>query len=404
MCNRLTQKNKSANSNSSATDDPELTGVLSILPQDILIYIIQFLCLYEVIGLGRVSKWFKAFVRGRYGYDPFAGEFWPKLGMQGPRHSVGSREDILASLAARAYRAIKDRNEDVLGEKYKSLQRSGVDLKLTARIERLSKAHTVPSNDKMPFIKGNCLAEVTCGTETIRAVNFVCYANRTATSELFKALGVDTTTFDYKTISHRHAEMRLINRAHMNLPMHYVVQLAQGTMTTGVTLAVDKLCCVFCACQLVSLGYQNVIAGWAAGKLSWYTFSPMVMFFKGNRVGMWGQEVEESFVSLPDDEKLRFLQLLVEQTSTISSIDPPENTFGGTRFLNAPPTARTFSTGGKRQGRTDPPADKKLKVETAAPRCPKCGSAMVERTGATKFWGCSTYARTKCNGTLPIKR
>jgi DNA topoisomerase-1 len=40
-------------------------------------------------------------------------------------------------------------------------------------------------------------------------------------------------------------------------------------------------------------------------------------------------------------------------------------------------------------------------VDPAAPACPKCGSAMVKRTGPRgEFWGCSTYP--KCKGTRNI--
>ena len=51
-------------------------------------------------------------------------------------------------------------------------------------------------------------------------------------------------------------------------------------------------------------------------------------------------------------------------------------------------------------------AEAQAPIRRTEPKCPTCGSAMIERVAkrganvGNPFWGCSTYP--KCRGTLPI--
>lgn len=340
----------------------QMTGLLALLPRDLVLYIMQCLSVYEQVGLGTVCKGFRDLLREHFHYDPFAPQYWMSLGNVDP--PLMPAEDVVETLgrmAADAYGQICEFNRDNI-----ACEGEGLRCEL---LVKLSQQATAPTG--APFIKVNCLAELKAGGKTVRAVNFTKYADKGAMEKLMGELQVDMEEVKYRLVTHRHAEMRLI------------LKLTDQTSGSA-ELRIDKLCCVFCAAQLMALGYRHLIAGWAAGPLQWYTFSPITLFFTNRRAAIWGGAIEGEFMALSDDEKLLFLRLLVRQTQgAFSPVSAVASGGAGAMVVSGGPSG---------------PGPRAM--ASSAPPCPKCGGAMSlrrNRSTGEQFWGCSRFPA--CNGT-----
>lgn len=347
---------------------------LLMFSSELVIYIMQFLTIYERVGLGVVSNDFRKLLTTHFGYDPFTRETedWRQLGITVPRQRLGEEELArLSELATEAFEQICQSNLREIGP-------VGVGVACEALVE-LSNTTIAPTGKSM--LKVNCLAQLKVGDKTLRAVNFIAYKNKESAVTMLRELGVDTTGVNYKLSTHRHAEMRLI------------MKLADQPVGTSANLEIDKLCCVFCASQLVALGYKNLIGGWAAGSLQWYTFSPITMFFTDRRAKIWGNEIEASFSVLEPPCKLHFLKLLADRAK--ESVAPLPEVKAISPAVIVP------------SGSASAPSHAPVRRPTApsynpyAPECPQCNAPMVRRKGYSSFWGCSAYGLTKCPGKRP---
>jgi hypothetical protein len=284
-------------------------GIFSVLPRGLVQYIVGFLGLYESIGLGETSKWFHELVwpifKARFHYEPWG--YDPTY--DGPvlkqiRQNLGDylitgtssevRESVV-DLAKRAYRAINQRIYDTVEKE----PGPGVGLEILAK---LSKATAPPSADKTLY-GANCLAVLTLADKQVWALNFqVPWIGDLPQRLRAVTLRPVLEPVDY-VVYKRHAEIRLVMKiAHRH---------KQGRID------VDKVCCVFCASQLIALGYRQVVVGWNRGTLNWYTFAPLVMYFQDHRRAMWGEAIDIEFMALDLPRKLAFLRALVAQTKAV---------------------------------------------------------------------------------------
>jgi hypothetical protein len=134
--------------------------------------------------------------------------------------------------------------------------------------------------------------------------------------------------------------------------LHSEIRHAQKQAASGKSYAitVDKLCCLFCAIQLLAIGREKEVIsnlGWHTRKLGWYTFSPAILYYSSFRRKIWGNSVEAYFSPLKDEDKLSFLQILssianggdlaykhyMKKTSFMQQIlKKPEFQFNGTNY------------------------------------------------------------------------
>lgn len=344
-------------------------NILTILPKDLVIYMMQFLSVYQQVGLGEVSTYFRDLLREHLGYDPFAPsqEHWTSLGMVRPAKLPDPDVETLQGMADEAYKFIY--------QNLRSIGNVGQGV-YCSTLMKLSTANHTPTGS--PFIKVNCLAELKVGGETIRAVNFTTYGDQSAADKLMASLGVDVEEVNYLLVTRRHAEMRLI------------LKLIDRPDSGSAELRIDKLCCVFCAAQLMALGYKHLIAGWAAGNLQWYTFSPITMFFTNGRAAIWGPAIERQFAGFSWDRKLEFLYLLTNQASRSSAPIPT---------VSSSPSMGMLQIAANDSGGAGAMVASGRASAFAIPSCPACQEPMVRRTNRTsgqRFWGCKNFPR--CSG------
>jgi hypothetical protein len=307
-----------------------------ILPSDVFSKMFDFLTMWEVFGLFTVSKQFKLealqYAQLKYHYEPWAYDpndtLWPSLGMLNPMSIVDV--GAIEQLAVDAYKVICSNLQDLFGD-----AGPGTGSEIVAEI---SKTHTNSSG--VPLYGVNCLATLKLKDKQIWAMNFI-YKESTMQKLVttFQEMGYGSDS-NYQLVTHRHAEMRLI--------------MTVARSTGKAELNIDKVCCVFCASQLVALGYGQFVVGWNNGRLNWYTFSPVVMYFTERRKALWGANIDIEFMKLSRDGKIFFLKRLVEctlkQGSHVSS------------------THEVVNNNNKRLIEHELPAAKK------EPICPKCGT------------------------------
>jgi hypothetical protein len=264
-------------------------GVLARLPREVLIEIMRYIAPYEPMGLCRVSKAFRALIH--VDYDRFTEHTWQmgKVVLQvSPR-----RVDDLNLLAQRAF-------SNIVGKIPACIKKGPNDGVLCDTIVRLSSSHKTPTGHDV--IEMNCLGELIADGVRFRALNFIGYSDQVATNQLLTALEVDPRAFNDRKVTNHHVELR------------FIWKLATGLTPQTVQLKIDKLCSLFCAIQLLALGHRSLIPGWHARALSWYTFSPLVIFFRDRRSFVWGQQVEDAFSGLTPAERLYVLGRIVDLT------------------------------------------------------------------------------------------
>lgn len=227
--------------------------------------------------------------RDGFGYDPFQG---------GHRKidSTLSRDDVVNQLSLHAYQFITNAIAPAVSN---AKFRSG-DLE----VKKISSetAYSTSSGDRT-LLFTNCLAKTEDGSF---AVNFLDGSG--ALAEKFKLKKSNYSGRD----SLVHAEIR-----------HLESQLDAGKRTF-MNVYIDKFCCTFCAIQYIVFGAMDKTAGAVFNtNLHWYTFSPYVVYFKSNRIKMWGAEVERIFAILPASEKLNFLKCLFVASKKGSSPQVP---------------------------------------------------------------------------------
>lgn len=313
-------------------------GLLNIFPDEVLIYIRKFLAPYERLCLGTVSKEFRALFLGDY--DKFTNDTW-NMGKT-PGLILQSRKGVLEDLASRAYGEIVRRVPTAL----KKQPNEGV---CCSALVKLSTSHQTPTGEAV--IKVNCLGELIADGKTIRALNFIGYSDQESAQSLAKSLDVNLEAFNYSLITHHHVELR------------FLLKLAHGMGAHGATLNIDKLCCLFCSIQLLALGYSNLISGWHAHNLSWYTFSPLVMYFRDSRQQVWGHALDGEFFQLNSNEKLYVLNCIVGLTQNVE---------------------QTLSL---------------IPEPYALPKCrvPGC-NGYLEKSSLMGKWACSAWKNTRCSG------
>lgn len=268
-------------------------GLLAILPHDVLTHIAEYLSPYERLGLGTVSNAFRDVIL--HHYDRFTPDAW-RIGVASG--SQVANASALRDLANRAFAQIVRRVPIALDRK----PNEGV---CCSALVQMSQGHMTPTGETV--MKVNCLGELIVDGRTVRALNFVGYSNQEQTKTLAKALGVDLDEFRYQLVQQHHVELR------------FLLRLARAVNAQEARLNIDKLCCLFCAIQLHALGYGYLISGWHARALSWYTFSPLVMYFRDKRRMLWGSEIEAAFNNLSASEKLYVLKSIVELTQNESA-------------------------------------------------------------------------------------
>jgi deoxycytidylate deaminase len=267
------------------------------LPTDVMAKIFRFVQDYELLGLGKVCRAFRRMLRESGLYDPFVLDSpytrWNDLG-------YSAEATFSADLATLAYAKIK---ETLTEEVEEPNLRKGITLEVQTRTETLTAlSKTLRLNTT------NCLAQLKLGDKSLIAVNFTkTDQHLAALTKAGESLKSETRS-DYKKVTNRHAEMRLI------------MQLTEPTQEADAELIIDKLCCVFCAAQIYALGFKKLLTGWHTNPLQWYNFSPSVMFFPRRRVKIWGEEVEEEFRMLPPESKVAFLYTLAQKAAQLEEI------------------------------------------------------------------------------------
>ena len=319
----------------------EVAGTLEALPdsfvQLLFLSVWQFSTFYEFLQLGRINKQLRAAVNQVLGYEPFlypttrseimvTSKFhdpcppWAYLGVdhnnaiydppEGGLDEVyrisRERKRKLFKLAKKSYAHMV--SQLAYNHSIRSLFGETPELTVRARgLTEISLNTTTPSKKKL--LASNCLATITLGDNVIWSLNFD--FPKSSDNAAFKqdiqnklellegpAATVSPAVADWSRAPRHHAEMRLTFTL-----AHPFTQPAQ--------LDVDKPCCVFCASQLLAMGRGEFVAAYARNKLAWYSFSPLVMFFKNIRLNFWGKETEEEFTRLSPQEKHYFLSEIV---------------------------------------------------------------------------------------------
>ena len=281
-----------------------------MLPDMVKAEIFKFLTLYELVGLGRVSKEFRDFLRSYYGYDPFAAytnaalepnrhkllpSTWTNLGIYSPRADGAIPEPINAAVNE-AYAFIGETLAKELADGTFG-QPAELKIQWTGSSDEQQRKAT-------GFKNLNCVAAITMGNSTVRAVNFITQIQR---SDLQAVHGGFRPQIDYKLVESRHAEWRLLTKMLIAQPF-----CSKATAD----LFVDKMCCIFCTMQMIAIGRTDLIIHDPKAEfkpLKWYNFAPVVIFFEGTRRELWGDAVEEVFKTLDPDSKQVFLYELAKK-------------------------------------------------------------------------------------------
>lgn len=237
--------------------------------------------------------------RDGFGYDPFSG---------GHRliDATITTDDVVNQLALHAYQFICNAIAPSVAN---ARHRPG-----DTRIKQLSARTTYSvSSGTRQLIATNCLAQTEDGSY---AVNFLDAAGTLANTFALNAnqyLGRNSKV---------HAEIR-----------HLENQLDAGKRTF-MNVYIDKFCCPFCAIQYIVFGAIDKTAGAVFNQsLHWYTFSPYVVYFKSNRIKMWGAAVERVFTQLPQREKLNFLKYLFVAAKKGRNADVPSTSISDIEAL-----------------------------------------------------------------------
>lgn len=214
--------------------------------------------------------------RDGFGYDPFVG---------GHRkiETTTAAIDVVNDLALHAYFFIRNAIAGpVANRRLRPKDRE---------VKNISQSTTYgTSSGTSTLVGSNCLAQTEDGKY---AVNFLDSGGVLAGKF---SLNKDNYKGRNSTV---HAEMR-----------HLECQLSTGRRTF-MNVYIDKFCCTFCAVQYIVFGAIDKTPGGVFNTgLHWYTFSPYVVYFKSNRVKMWGADVERVFSILSSDNKLKFLKYL----------------------------------------------------------------------------------------------
>jgi len=345
--------------------------------------IVEFLAPYQRLQLGLVSKAFKAEcirVLGCdpfAGYDQFAGSDWMQLGLFRKEY-LEMRDSAVELAATDAYTYLRNQMNNLI------LENGPLNQPVVLELQQILGASERQKTD--------CVATLKMGTAVLWSTNFtgekqiLPIRKQIATNreKLLEGYGTQELTrtpdrFERTTqdgrkeivpLPQRHAEMRLVTQWQLTHPE-----------ITDVELCVDKFCCIFCSSQLQALDLKNLIVTKPQttpfGKLNWYNFSPLVVFFKETRTKLWGQAVEDKFAGFDKKAKIAFLYFLADQASPTRKEEK----------------VRQQPDSGHYHGAL---AVKKPKTEQ--PKCPKCNAVMTWRDTSRPFWGCSKYASTKCTG------
>ena len=217
-------------------------------------------------------------------YDPFAGSRGRiMLGNLGLSIPLGELRTALTLLARHAFNEVYDR----IPNRHVDAPRS-----MDTTLQKWSEENYY-GNSGLAFKVTNCVARSSVGGQFAYSVNFIAYGS-SEKNRLVGNLGLREQ--DYAQITHMHAEMRIVER--------------QDDEYRRAPVFVDKMCCPFCAVQLLALGRLDNMRGSTTTTLKWYTFSPYVIYFRHRRVQLWGAQIENIFNQLSTDAKLMFLELL----------------------------------------------------------------------------------------------
>jgi hypothetical protein len=214
--------------------------------------------------------------RDGFGYDPF-------LGGHRKIDTTVVKDDLVNTLALHAYHFVSNAIAGPVANQKKRPQDNAV--------AKISGSTTYQVQDGPRNLLGsNCLAQTEDGRYAVNFLDNGGVLEHTFTLNRNNYLGRNSRV---------HAEIR-----------HLEYQLDIGRHTF-MNVYIDKFCCTFCAIQYLVFGAIDKTPGATYNTtLQWYTFSPYVVYFKSNRIKMWGADVERVFSLLPAPDKLRFLQFL----------------------------------------------------------------------------------------------
>jgi hypothetical protein len=254
----------------------------------------QFLNTRERVRLTEVSSLLNRESR-RHGYDPFGGN----TSLGNPTNNNNANNNAvtlpLTLLAKHAFNHLYGVVKAKFGF---GAQLKPGDLSL----KHWSEKNSFNQSGSSSFLGSNCLARATIGGQPTNAVNFISPYGEQGRQRLIDALGLANQPAiplsRYTSTTHKHGEVRLAEE--------------QDNRYEREPISVDKLCCLFCAAQMEALGRTASVTGAAAGTLSWYTFTPYVMYFRDRREQMWGGEVERGFSRLSRENKIQFLRILAD--------------------------------------------------------------------------------------------
>jgi hypothetical protein len=276
--------------------DPELVGyALQVIDSPLIFatrnveafqHVLGFLNTKSLVSLASSHPMFRRVVP----YDPFAGARGKiMLGNLKLSIPIGDLRTALTWLAQHAFNEIHDRIPNPGVDRPRSMDNT---------LSTWSAGNKFGESGKS-FRSTNCVARSSVGGDFVYSVNFIRYG-LAEKRRLVKTLRLRES--DYYPITHMHAEMRIAQK--------------QDDEERRAPIFVDKMCCPFCAVQLLVLGRLRSMRGSTTTDLQWYTFSPYVMYFRHRRERLWGAGVEAVFNLLSPDAKLMFLEILARSCRT----------------------------------------------------------------------------------------